>query len=200
MKPSNVTLLLGVTRAGDAPQGDLTGLIYRDGEVLRWGALDALFAEDSPHRFARLVADPRQAIAFQALARLEHTVKGSPRLLVQAGPKLAHHDMRDVLQFSEAHKALLRPQALSRPLPLAPLAVAYLEVSRLSDGMRRDMLGGERSLGQLAELLGLQATDATLGETLWELARRDWLTVHELGKPADNAIALNRPVPAPRIG
>ena len=123
-------------------------------------------------------------------------MSGTPRFLLDRAGKLEHHDMRDVLLFSEANKALLKPQQLAKDAPLGPLAVAYLEVSRLSDLMRQEMLGGERALGQLADVLGLAAGDAALGETLYELARRQWLTVHELGKPAENAIALNKPVPA----
>lgn len=189
-------LLLGVTRKGDDATGPVTGLIYRDGEKLRWGALADLFKEGAAARFARLVPDGRNAIAFQALDRVEYTVNGVPRFLFKREGKLEHQDLRDALQFSEGGKALLKPQRLSTPLPLGPLAVAYLEVSRLSDAMRQEMLGGERALGQLGEVLGLSPADAKLAETLYELARRNWLTVHELGKPAENAIALNRPVPA----
>lgn len=189
-------LLLGVTRRADDPTGPVSGFIYRDGEKLRWGALAELFKEGATHRFARLVPDTRNALAFQPLERVEYTVSGVPRFLFKRDGKLEHHDLRDALLFSEANKALLKPQALAKPLALGPLAVAYLEISRLSDVMRQEMLGGERALGQLAEVLGLPAADAKLSETLYELARRNWLTVHELGKPAENAIALNRPVPA----
>jgi hypothetical protein len=189
-------LLLGVTRRDDDPKGPLTGFIRRDGEVLRYAALADL--GDTP-ALARLVPDPQRGVTFQHVARLEHTVSGVPRvLLAQPGGKLAHHDLRDTLQFSEANKALLKPQRLSAPLPLGPQVLAYLEVSRLSDAMRKDMMGGERSVGQLAEVLGLSASDKALDEALWNLARQGWLTRHELGKPADNAIALNRALPAPR--
>lgn len=189
-------LLLGVTRKGDDPAGPVTGLIYRDGEKLRFGALPDLFKEGATARFVRLVPGPRDPIAYQVLERVEYTVNQVPRFLFKREGKLEHQDLRDVLQFSEAGKALLKPQALAKPLQLGPLSVAYLEVSRLSDVMRQEMLGGERALGQLGEVLALPPTDAKLSETLYELARRNWLTVHELGKPAENAIALNRPVPA----
>lgn len=196
MPPIEHKLLLGVTRKGDDAAGPVTGLIYRDGEKLRWGALADLFAEGAAARFARLVPEPRNAVAFQVLERVEHTVSGTPRFLFKREGKLEHQDLRDALQFSEGGKALLKPQTLPKAPPLGPLAVAYLEVSRLSDAMRQEMLGGERALGQLGEVLGMPPADAKLNETLYELARRNWLTVHELGKPADNAIALNRPVPA----
>ena len=189
-------LLLGVTRKGDDPAGPVTGLIYRDGEKLRFGALADLFKEGATARFARMIPDARNVIAFQALERVEYTVNQVPRFLFKRDGKLEHHDLRDALQFSEAGKALLKPQSLAKPMALAPLSVAYLEVSRLSDTMRQEMLGGERALGQLGDVLALSPADAKLNETLYELARRNWLTVHELGKPAENAIALNRPVPA----
>lgn len=189
-------LLLGVTRKGDDPAGPISGLIYREGEKLRWGALADLFKEGAAVRFARLVPDSRNALAFQLLERVEYTVNAVPRFLFKRDGKLEHHDLRDALLFSEANKALLKPQALQKAAPLGPFAVAYLEISRLSDVMRQEMLGGERSLGQLGEVLGLPAADARLSETLYELARRNWLTIHELGQPAENAIALNRPVPA----
>ena len=189
-------LLLGVTRRDDDPKGPVTGVIRREGEVLRYKALADL---GEPPALARLVPDARLGAAHQRLARLAHTVSGVPRFLVeQAGGKLAHADLRDLLQFSEANKALLKPQRLAAPLPLGPLVLAYMEVSRLSDAMRKDMMGGERSVGQLAEVLGVPATDKALDEALWNLARQGWLTRHELGKPAENAIALNRALPAPR--
>jgi hypothetical protein len=76
------------------------------------------------------------------------------------------------------------------------LAVEYLEVARLSDAMRQEMLGGERSVGQLAEVLGLKPTDKTLEETLWELSRRNVLTVHTASDAAETPIALNKPAAA----
>jgi hypothetical protein len=189
-------LMLGVTRRDDDPKGPLTGVIRRDGEVLRFASLADLGPNPA---LARLVPDSKRGAAFQQLARIEHTVSGVPRVLfTQPDGKLAHHDVRDLLQFSEANKALLKPQRPSAPLPLGPLVLAYLEVSRLSDAMRKDMMGGERSVGQLAEVLGLPAADKALDEALWNLARQGWLTRHELGKPAENAIALNRALPSPR--
>lgn len=191
-------LLLGVTRQGDDPAGPATGLIFREGEKLRHAPLGERFGDDGQPKnpFHRLIGDPKNVIAYQKLARMERTVKGVPRFLLLRDGKLKHHDLRDLLLFSEGKKALLSPQTLAKGAPLGPLVVAYLEVSRLSDVMRMEPLGGERDLGKLAPLLNLVAGDAALDEVLWELARRKWLTVHELGKPADNAVALNKPVPA----
>jgi hypothetical protein len=42
----------------------------------------------------------------------------------------------------------------------------------------------------------MPAADKVLNESLWELGRRGWVTVHDLGSPKDNAIALNKPLPA----
>lgn len=192
---SEPQLILGVTRQDDDPKGPVTGLIYREGDKMRWGAVAVLFADDKPPSFFRYVANGAQ-IASQRLERVEYTVNRQPRFLFKLPDgKLTQETLAEKLLFSEAKKALLKPQKLPKPLPLSALAVEYLEVSRLSDAMRQEMLGGERSIGQLAELLGLSAKDQALTDTLWELARRGLLTVHELGDPSENAIALNRPAP-----
>jgi hypothetical protein len=191
---SEIHLLLGVTRRKDDPKGPVTGLIYREGEKLRWGALDALFGE-KPSRFFRLDEQGGAPVA-QPLERVEFTVSGVPHFLFkQKDGKLGHETLAEKLQFSEDKKALLKPQKLPKPLPLATLAVEYLEVSRLSDAMRNEMLGGERSVGQLSEVLGIPAADKVLNEVLWDLGRRRWLTLHEMGDPNENAIGLNKPVP-----
>lgn len=192
-------LILGVTRQDDDPRGAASGLIYREGDKLKWGAIPVLFGADLPPRFFRLLP-ATGGLRMESLERVEFTISRSPRFLFRGTDgKLLQEDLRDKLQFSETKKALLKPQHLAGPLPLPSLIVEYLEVSRLSDVMRREMMNGERSVGQLAEVLGLPATDKLLNETLWELARTRWLTVHELGAPADNAIALNKPVPVPTL-
>lgn len=188
-------LILGVTRQNDDPKGPATGLIYREGDKLRWGAVAVLFGADAPPKFYRLIERP-EGLKSQLLERVEYTVNRAPRFLFrQTDGKLIQEELKEKLQFSEAKKALLKPQHLPKPLSLMTLAAEYLEVSRLSDVMRQEMLGGERSVGQLAELIGVPASDKTLNEALWELGRRGWLTVHDLGDPKENAIALNRPVP-----
>lgn len=191
-------LILGVTRQNDDPHGPATGLILRDGDKLRHAALDERFDADGNPKtpLHRLIGDPRNVIAYQKLARFERVGKGATRFLFLREGKLEHHELRDALQFSDGKKALLSPQVLPKDAAWAPLIVAYLEISRLSDLMRMEPLGGERDLGKLAALLNILPADQKLNEILWELARRQWLTVHELGKPADNAVALNKPVPA----
>jgi hypothetical protein len=181
--------ILGITRAKDDPRGNATGLIHREGDRLKWTALDQL----DPARFFRFVGTkPVQ----QPLERIEFTVSGSARFLFRhTDGKLVQEELRDKLLFSEGKKALLKPQVLPKPAPVATLALEYLEISRLSDVMRKEMLSGERSLGQLAEVLGIPAADKALSETLWELARQRYMTVHESGTPAENAIALNDPLP-----
>jgi hypothetical protein len=184
--------ILGITRTKDDPRGNATGLIHREGDRLKWSALEGL----DPTRFFRFVVANGKPIA-QPLERIEFTVSGSARFLFrQTDGKLVQEELRDKLLFSEAKKALLKPQILPKPAPVATLALEYLEVSRLSDVMRREMLGGERSVGQLAEVLGIPAADKALSETLWELARLRFMTVHESGVPAENAIGLNNPLPA----
>jgi hypothetical protein len=188
-------LILGVTRRNDDAKGPVTGLIHREGDRLKFTALDALTGDAAP-RFYRLVG-AQGAPTMQALERVELTVSGTPHFLFrQKDGKLGHETLAEKLQFSEAKKALLKPQTLPKPLALASLAVEYLEVARLSDVMRQEMLGGERSIGQLAEVLGIPPTDRPLDEALWELSRRNWLTVHESGVVAENAIGLNKPAPA----
>jgi hypothetical protein len=188
-------LLLGITRQDDDPRGPASGVIYREGDKLKWGAVATLFANDPPPVLFRLL--PAQGgLSQQVLERVEFTVNRAPRFLFkQKDGKLIQEELKEKLQFSEGKKALLKPQQLPKPLALPSLIVEYLEVSRLSDVMRKEMLGGERTIGQLAEVLGLTAVDKTLNETLWELSRQRWLTVHELGNPSENAIALNKPVP-----
>lgn len=187
-------LILGVTRRNDDAQGAISGLIYRDGDKLRWGALDDLFKDDATAVFFQLIPLDKHGFALQALGRFERTVSGTPRFLFRRQGKLEHQDMRDALRFSEKNKALLKPQNLMRAAQ-TPLVMAYLEIARLSDVMHKDMLGGERALGQLAEVLGISASDEALNETLYELSRQQWVTVHELGRPEENAIALNKPAP-----
>ena len=173
----------------------MTGLIHREGERLKFTALDALTGDGAPG-FYRLVG-AQGAPTLQALERVELTVSGTPHFLFrQKDGKLGHETLAEKLQFSEAKKALLKPQKLAKPLALASLAVEYLEVARLSDVMRQEMLGGERSIGELAEVLGISPEDRPLDEALWELLRRNWLTVHESGVTAENAIGLNKPAPA----
>ena len=184
--------ILGITRAKDDPRGNATGIIHREGDRLKWTAM----ADLDPTGFFRYVATNAKPIQ-QALERVEFTVSGSARFLFrQTDGKLIQEELRDKLLFSEAKKSLLKPQILPKPIPVATLALEYLEVSRLSDVMRKEMLGGERSQGELAAVLGIPAADKALGETLWDLARHKFLTVHDLGKPADNAIGLNNPLPA----
>lgn len=188
-------LILGLTRQKDDPRGHASGLIYREGDRLKWGALSELFKDEAPPRFSRLLEHNGKPIQ-QPLERVEFTVSGTARFLFrQTDGKLVQDELKDKLLFSEGKKALLTPQVLPRPLSIATLALEYLEVSRLSDTMRREMLGGERSQGQLAQVLGVPPTDNTLSETLWELSRQRFLTVHESGTAAENAIGLNRPVP-----
>jgi len=192
-------LILGVTRLNDDPHGPATGLILREGEKLRNAPLAERFNEDGTPKtpMHRLIPEPGNLIAYQKLARFERVCKGSTRFLFLRDGKLEHHELREALQFSDAKKSLLSPQVLGKDAAWAPLIVAYLEISRLSDVMRAEPLGGERDLGKLAALLNILPSDPALSETLWELARRKWLTVHELGgKPADNAVALNKPIPA----
>lgn len=190
---STPQLILGVTRRQDDPKGPVTGLIVREGEKLRWVALDALPEGGRYFRLTLAGGVPAQ----QALERVEFTVGGTPHFLFKnKDGKLAHETLSEKLQFSEAKKALLKPQKIAKPLPLATLALEYLEISRLSDAMRQEMLAGERSLGQLGEVLGMPAADKVLNEVLWDLSRRNWLTLHELGKPEENAIGLNKPIPA----
>lgn len=177
--------ILGVTRRGDDAKAPVTGVIHRAGEKLKWSAVDALPA------LYRLGAKSLP------LERVEFTVNGAPRFLFrQPDGKLAQEELKDKLLFSESAKALLKPQHLPKPLPYGPLSLEYLEVCRLSDAMRHEMLGGERSVGQLAEVLGVSAADPALAEALYERSRQGLLTVHELGNPAENAIALNKPLPA----
>ena len=192
---SETHLILGVTRQDDDPKGPVTGLIYREGDKLRWGAVAVLFGDDKPAEFFRYVAEGSQ-LASQRLARVEYTVNRQPRFLFkQKDGKLTQETLGEKLLFSESKKALLKPQKLPKPLPLVTLAVEYLEVSRLSDVMRQEMLNGERSVGQFCEVLGTTPKDQALTDTLWELSRRGLITAHELGDPAENAIALNRPAP-----
>lgn len=187
-------LILGVTRQDDDPRGPVSGLIYRDGDRLKWGALAVLFSAEPPPRFFRLVPDGGD-VARQELVRVEYTVNRVPRFLFkQPDGKLAHFDLGDKLQFSEGKKSLLKPQRLSA-LPLPALAIEYLEVCRLNDHMKRELLSGERTIGQLAEVLGLKPDDKALNQMLYELARRRYLNVHELGAPADNAIGLDGVAP-----
>lgn len=191
-----VHLILGVTRTKDDPHGPASGLIYREGEKLKWGALADLFKEGAETRFYRLLLAHDKPIQ-QPLERVEYTVSGSPRFLFrQTDGKLVQEELRDKLLFSEGKKALLTPQVLAKNATTATLALEYLEVSRLSDVMRREMLGGERSQGQLAQVLGASPADKALGETLWNLGRQGFLTVHESGAAAENAIGLNRPLAA----
>lgn len=193
---SETHLILGVTRRNNDPKGPVSGLIYREGDRLRWGALDALFKGDKPARFYRLGLQG-QSVVQQVLERVEFTVSGTPHFLFkQKDGKLGHETLSEKLQFSEEKKALLKPQKLPKPLALATLALEYLEVSRLSDAMRQEMMGGERSVGQLGEVLALAPTDKALNEVLWDLSRQKWLTVHDMDDPAENAIGLNKPVPA----
>lgn len=188
-------LILGVTRRQDDPKGPVTGLIHREGDRLKFTALSALQAA-SPPRFFRLRGASGAPVP-QLLERVEIMGSGTPHFLFkQKDGKLGHETLAEKLQFSEDKKALLKPQKLAKPLELAALAVEYLEVARLSDAMRQEMLGGERSVGQLAEVLGLPATDKTLEETLWELSRRNVLTIHTSSDPAETPIALNKPVAA----
>ena len=42
---SETHLILGVTRQDDDPKGPVTGLIYREGNRLRWGAVAVLFGQ-----------------------------------------------------------------------------------------------------------------------------------------------------------
>jgi hypothetical protein len=192
---SETHLILGVTRRHDDPKGPVTGLIHREGERLKWSPLTVFDGPAAP-RFYRLVG-ATGAPTPQLLERVERTVSGTPHFLFkQKDGKLGHETLAEKLQFSEDKKALLKPQKLAKPLELASLAAEYLEVARLSDAMRKEMLGGERTVGQLADVLGLKPTDATLEETLWELSRRNWLTLHASGEAAENPIALNKPVPA----
>ncbi|MDB5096478.1 MAG: hypothetical protein JWM80_899 [Cyanobacteria bacterium RYN_339] len=184
--------ILGITRAKDDPRGNATGLIHREGDRLKWSAL----ADLDPTRFFRFLETTGKPLQ-QPLERIEFTVSGGARFLFrQTDGKLVQEELRDKLLFSEGKKALLKPQVLSKPVPVGTIALEYLEVSRLSDVMRKEMLGGERSLGQLAELLGISAADKALSETLWELSRQRYMTVHDSGAaPAENAIALNNPLP-----
>ncbi|HEY9724412.1 MAG TPA: hypothetical protein V6D47_20585 [Oscillatoriaceae cyanobacterium] len=175
--------ILGVTRRGDEPKSAVTGVIHREGEKLKWSAVDAL-----PSLY-------RLGSHSLPLERVEFTVNGAARFLFRLPDgKLAQEELKDKLLFSEKAKALLKSQQLPKPLPYGSLALEYLEVCRLSDAMRKEMLGGERSVGQLAETLGVPASDAALVEALWELSRKGLVTLHELGSPAENAIALNRPL------
>lgn len=192
MSMSEPHLILGVTRRKDDPKGPISGLIHREGERLKWTALDAI----ASMRFYRLDQQGAHVVQ-QPLERVEFTVSGTPHFLFkQKDGKLGHENLSEKLQFSEEKKALLKPQKLAKPLPLATLALEYLEISRLSDTMRKEMLGGERSVGQLAEVLGIAPADKTLNEVLWDLSRQRWLSVHDMDDPAENAIGLNKPVPA----
>jgi hypothetical protein len=192
---SETHLILGVTRRQDDPKGPVTGLIHREGDRLKWSPISVFEGPDAP-RFYRLVG-ASGAPTPQLLERVEKTVSGTPHFLFkQKDGKLGHETLSEKLQFSEDKKALLKPQKLAKPLELAALAVEYLEVARLSDAMRQEMLGGERSVGQLAEVLGLKPTDKTLEETLWELSRRNVLTVHTASDAAETPIALNKPAAA----
>lgn len=193
---SDTYLILGVTRRNDDPKGPITGLIHREGDRLKWSPLDTLFGGDKPVRFYRLTLQSGLPVQ-QMLERVEFTVSGTPHFLFkQKDGKLGHETLAEKLQFSEAKKALLKPQKLAKPMAIATLAVEYLEVSRLSDTMRKEMMGGERTVGMLGEVLGLPPTDKALNEILWELSRHKWLTVHDMNDPAENAIGLNKPVPA----
>jgi hypothetical protein len=188
-------LILGVTRRNDEPKGPASGLIYREDGKLKWGDLGVLFTAEPAPRFFRLVFN-QDKVYSQALERVEYTVNRAPRFLFkQPDGKLRQEELTEKLQFSEARKALLKPQKLGQPLVLPTLAIEYLEVSRLSDAMRREMLAGERSVGQLAEIIGVSPNEEALTDALWELSRQGWIRVHDLGKAADNAIALNKPAP-----
>lgn len=193
--------ILGVTRAKDDPRGHVNGLIYREGDRLKWGALADVFKDDAPPQFYRWVVGSQGKPIQQPLERVEYTVSGTARFLFrQTDGKLVQDELKDKLQFSEAKKALLTPQAaLPKPVPVTTLALEYLEVSRLSDVMRKEMLGGERSQGQLATLIGVPAADKAFGEVLWELSRQKFLTVHEGDSPAENPIGLNKPLPSLKV-
>ncbi|MFN3431943.1 MAG: hypothetical protein ACK46X_18585, partial [Candidatus Sericytochromatia bacterium] len=67
---STPQLILGVTRRQDDPKGPVTGLIVREGEKLRWVALDALPEGGRYFRLTLAGGVPAQ----QALERIEFTV------------------------------------------------------------------------------------------------------------------------------
>jgi|GEM_PF-6417362 len=191
--PMGPRLILGVTRKADHARGDLSGMIVRDGDRLKYVDLAAI--EQSVAEPAYFKLEPATGgLAQRILVRVEYTVNGKARCLFrQNDGTLRHDDLYDKLQFSEGKKALLKPQALT--LPPDSATVEYLEVSRLSDTMRKDMLMGERTVGQLCEVLGSEQPAATLETTLWTLARQGWLTIFESGQLSTNALSLPKPLP-----
>lgn len=177
-------LILGCTRLDDDPHGRLTGLVVRRG-----GALKAEPPEKVAiaHRLAWL--DGR----FQSrpLARFEETPKGGWRaLFTLPDGRLAHDGLTDQLQFSEGKKALLKPQILPGGAGLHAPVAAYLEVARLADTAADSMLGGERTLGDLAAVLGLKPGDAALEAAVWDLSKAGVLDYLATGPVAAHALSL----------
>lgn len=181
-------LILGCTRAADDPQGTLTGLIVRRGAALKAEAPEAVQA-------ARRLQWLNGRFEARELARIEATPKGAPRaLFTQPDGRLAHDNLADLLQFSEARKALLKPQILPGGLGLHLPIASYLEVARLADDAANAMLGGERTLGELAQVLGLPAADAGLEAAVWELSKAGVLDYLATGPLASHALTLRAPL------
>lgn len=186
-------MVLGVTRTGDGATGALTGLVARVGTQLRWLPLtEGQGAAAAQAWWWRL--DARGLASQEAIARLEWLHGGKPQVLVQApAGKLAIAQLHGRLLMSAKDLKLIRPQPRVPAEQLMEAVLCFGELARLADEASGSFFGGERSVQQLAEGLGVDAKSPALADALWELARRGWLDLH--GEGPDASWAPKGPLP-----